>query len=211
MARVLTAAVITELNAARSRPVFFVEAEFSSGVINLWSGLGSIIFDGKTWEGIGKLGGISVVTETSDMRAENVVLTLSGIPASILTNVLDEIRFGKEATIQMGYLDEAGAVIADPFVYFKGIIDKGQIDEGGETATAQVNVESENAALQRAKEFRHTSEDQKAEFSTDEGFDHVSSLQELNEVWGGSTASIPTATTPTGGGGGGDLGGRERR
>ncbi len=204
MARVLTAAVIAELKAARSRPVWFVEAEFSSGIVNLWTGLGSIVFDSKTWEGIGKLGGISVVTETSDLRAENLVLSLSGLPASILTNVLDEIRFGKAATVQMGYLTEAGAVIADPFIYFKGTIDKGQVDEGGETATAQVNVESEMAALRQPKEFRHTSEDQKAEHPTDEGFDHVVSILDFNEVWGRSTAAIPlipvTPSRPTGGG-----------
>lgn len=199
MARVLTAAVIAELTAARSRPVFFVEAEFSTGTVNLWSGLGSILFDGKTWEGVGKLGGISVVTETSDMQAENLVLSLSGLPASILTNVLDEIRFGKAATVQMGYLTEAGAVIADPFTYFKGIIDKGQIDEGGQDSTVQINVESENAALRRAKEFRHSSEDQKTEFPTDEGFDHVTSIAELNLVWGRSTTSVPTIPPTPGG------------
>lgn len=199
MPRVLTAAVITELKAARSRPVWFVEAGFSSGIVNLWSGLGTISWDGKTWSGAGKLGGISVVTETSDLRAENIVLTLSGLPSDILTKVLDEIRFGKEATVWKGYLTEAGAVVVDPFIEFKGIIDKGQIDETGETSTVQINVESEQAAFQRALERRYSSEDQKTEFPTDEGFDHVTSIAQLNVVWGRSTAAIPLV------GGGGPL------
>lgn len=197
MARVLTAAVIAELKAARSRPVYFFEAEFSSGVVNFWTGLGTISWDSKTWNGVGKLAGMSAVGETSDLRAENLVVSLSGLPVDILGKVLDEIRFGKVATVWKGFLTEAGAVIADPFIYYKGIIDKGQVDEGGDTTTAQVNIESELAPLQGNKEFRLTSESQKAEFPTDKGFDHQSALQELNEVWGGSSVAIPIAREPS--------------
>lgn len=195
MSRALTAAVIAELAKAGVRPAIFVEAEFTSGVVNLWSGLGEIVWNSKTWQGVGTLGGISPVKESADVRADNFILSLSGIPADLLGKALGEVRYGKKATVWVGFMNEAGTVIVDPFVWTAGITDRAEIEEAGETATIRINCENELAALHRVRERRYTPEDQKSEFPGDLGFDYVAKLQEKNVFWGGG-AAVPTAPAP---------------
>ncbi len=202
MARNLTTALKTELAATGFKPICFVEAEFSSGTIRVWTGYGNISWNSQTWTGIGDLGGISEVIEGTALRANNVVLRLSGIPQSMLLKALDEVRSGKPATIWFGALDSNGAVVADPFLAFKGLIDTAELIEGAETGTVKVNIESELITLQQPRESRYTDEDQQQKYPGDKGFEYVPKLQEWNVLWGGTGAAIPT----TGGGGGGGLG-----
>jgi hypothetical protein len=184
MSRGLTAAMVTELAAGRVRLVYFVEAEFSSGTINVWSGANTISWDSKTWTGLGQFGGLSPVVETSSVRAENLILSLSGIPSDLVTKALDEVRYGKPATVWLGFLNEDDTVIADPTKSFEGQIDKADLEEGAESAVIRVNVESRLASLQRANERRMTPDDQKKRHATDQGFDFVSAIQEAQLVWG---------------------------
>ncbi|KKK78584.1 hypothetical protein LCGC14_2842090, partial [marine sediment metagenome] len=115
---------------------------------------------------------------------------------------LDEVRYGKPATIWFGALDSNGAVVADPFLAFKGLIDTAELVEGAETGTVKVNIENEAVSLQNPREQRYTDEDQQQRYPGDKGFEYVPKLQEWNVLWGGTGAAIPT----TGGGGGGGLG-----
>lgn len=203
MARTLTAAVLAELVKPTTRPIVLVEVEFSSGTINVWSGYGDLSWDSKTWTGVGELGKVSTIKETSEVRADNFVLELSGIPSDLVGKALDEVRYGKPATVWKGFLTQAGSVIADPEIFYKGFTDRAELEEGGESATIRVNCESDMAALQRANERRHTSEDQKQEFAGDLGFDFNASLAELKLVWGIGPAF------PIGGGGDGGVGPRD--
>ena len=184
MARTLTAAVLAELTKGTVYPIVLVEVEFSSGTINVWSGNGNLTWNAKTWTGVGELGKISVIKETSEVRADNFVLELSGIPSDLVGKALDEVRYGKPATVWEGFLSQAGVVIVDPKIFYKGFTDRAEIEEGGESAKIRVNCENDLAGLQRSNERRHTSEDQKEEFAGDLGFDFVLSQQNLKLFWG---------------------------
>lgn len=202
MARTLTAAIIAELTKGTVYPIVLVEVEFSSGTINVWSGTGSLSWDSKTWLGVGELGKVSTIKETSEIRADNFVLELSGIPSALVGQALDDVRYGKPATIWQGFLTAAGAVIADPFIFAKGFTDKAILTEGGDTATIRVNCENDLAGLQRPNIRRYTPEDQKQEFAGDLGFDFVPSLQDKNVFWGKGEAFPQSGGAPGAGGGG---------
>lgn len=184
MARTLTAAVLAELTKGTVYPIVLVEVEFDSGTINIWSGPYELSWDSKTWTGVGHLGKVSAIKETSEVRADNFVLELSGIPSDLVGKALDEVRYGKPATVYQGFLTAAGVMIVDPFIAAKGFTDRAELEEGGESATIRVNCENDLAALQRPNERRYTPEDQKQEFTGDLGFDFVPALQNLNIVWG---------------------------
>ena len=90
MARNTTAALDTEMNASELRPALFVKAEFDSGDINLWSGLGDKDFGGDTYTGAGELLNISGVQETQKLQANGLTFTLSGMPTSLISIALTE-------------------------------------------------------------------------------------------------------------------------
>lgn len=102
MARNLTAGMQTEVAAPLLRPVIFLESEFASGTLRLWTGQGQIDWNGQTWTGGGQLLGISEITETADVRAVGITVSLSGMPASVLSAVLGQARQGLPLTIYVG-------------------------------------------------------------------------------------------------------------
>jgi len=163
-------------NAAASdtvRPVWFFEGEFSSGYVRLWTGLGDISWDSKTWQGVGNLGSVDAVRETAEIRAEGINLSLSGIPSDIVSKVLTEARTGKPVNVWLGLLTSAGTVIADPIDYFQGRMDVPTIEDAGDTSVVRITAESRLISLERPRIRRYTDEDQQSEYSGDKGFEHA--------------------------------------
>lgn len=178
-------------------PAFFVELEIASGgVVRMWSGLGDYYWPvsspaGQVWKGVGSLGEISSVGETTDTNAIGITLTLSGIPAGMVTDALDELIPGKTATIWLALFDAASAVIVDPYKTFAGRIDAVDMEEGGDTCRVIVNAESLLIGLQVLNEYRWVEQDQKIDYPDDTGFNLMEQLQELNINWGAATQPIP--------------------
>ncbi len=195
MTRSLTAAVQAELTARVTRPVFLAELEFASGTVRAWSGIGDLLFQGNTFTGTADLGIVSPVGEATEVRAEGMSFELSGIPSSAISLALGQARRNKPATLWLGFMDEAGNLIGDPFKLFSGRIDAMDIAEGAESASVTVTAESVLADLKRPRARRFTDEDQKIDFPDDKGLEFVAGLQDKNIVWGGSGAPQLTATT----------------
>ena len=186
MARSLTSGFITELGEVVKSPAIFYEGEFASGTVYLWSGLGTISWNGQTWTGVGTLVSISQVQETSEIRADGIVCILSGIDESIRSLVLSEVRQGKPGIIYIGFIDDSGAVVADPANAFDGRLDVATMQDGGDAIAISLSYETRLRDLERLREFRYTNESQKLIFSDDVGFEYVPSLQDWNGTWGRS-------------------------
>lgn len=184
MSRDLTASLLAQITAGSLKPVVFFEGEFSTGFIRVWSGIGDITWDAKTWSGVGYLGQISPITESSDIVARGVSVSLSGIPASLISAVYTEARQGKPGKIWLGALDDNNAVIADPFLSFSGRLDVPTDEDDGETAKISISYESRLVDLERPRERRYTTEDQAIDYGTDKGFEFVPGLQDAQFVWG---------------------------
>lgn len=182
--RTLSSAVITELQADRVRPFMLLEGQFSSGMLNVWSGVGSLSWDSKTWTGVGSLGSISSMPETAEVQAVGVKVALTGIPADLIGQGISECRQGYPITIYLGFLTDTNTVIADPFIAFSGMTDTVEISEGADTATITISVESRMIDLQRARESHYTDEEQRRVWPGDKGFEFVPSVQDWNGAWG---------------------------
>lgn len=184
MARNLGAGPLAQLLASHIRLVFFVQATFTSGTVYIWNGVGNITWNSITWTGLGNLVSISSVSEATDISAKSITLTLNAIPSDLLSKCLGEVRQGNEVKLWLGFLDSAGAVIADPYQSFSGHMDVPTINEGVATSTIDLTCENPLIDMNRSPERRFTHDDQKIDYPTDNGFIWVGAIQVWNGVWG---------------------------
>ena len=185
MSRTLTTAMEDASLAATVTPVVLVDIEVASSEhVRAWSGIGDLIYGGNTYTGTGTFGTISAVEETTELKATGLTLSLSGIPAALVSTSLNSIRQGLPGIVYLGALNSAGALIADPLVLFSGLVDVPKLDDGGETATISISLESLEVDRERSRVRRYTPEDQYLIDATDRGFEYVASLQDKQIVWG---------------------------
>ncbi|HCR85341.1 MAG TPA: hypothetical protein DIV86_01555 [Alphaproteobacteria bacterium] len=184
MPRSLTTGMQNASTAKLFRPVILIKAEFDSGHLRLWNGVGDFTYNSEIYTGAGTLLSISEIKETTSIQANGMQLGLSGIPASIVSIGLNENYQDRPLTIWLGAIDDSGNLISNPVRMFKGKMDVLSFEESGETATALLSVENILIDLQRDKTRNYTHEDQQIEFTGDEGFKFITSLQEKEVIWG---------------------------
>lgn len=188
MSRTITAAVVVELASGQVRPAIFFEAQFPSGFLRLWSGLGDITWNGSVWTGAGNLMGIGAIEESADVVATGTTISLSGIPTDLVSLCLSDARQGMPGKVWIGFMTAAMAVIADPILAFAGRLDVPSIMDGAERCEIQITYESRLIDLNRAREWRYTHESQQQFSAGDRGFEYVSALQDKEVRWGMGTS-----------------------
>ena len=189
MPRTLSSSFLAATQATLLRPALFIEAHFISGPPYVWSGFGSITWNSQTWTGIGTLGSVSTIEEGSTVEAKGITLTMSGIDATLLADVLGEFQVGLPAIVSLGLFDSTGALIADPVTSWSGRMDQPTIDVDGTTATIAINCESRLLDMNVAVDRRYTNEDQQLDHPGDRGLEFVNSIQEVVIYWGRSPSS----------------------
>ena len=187
MSRGLSGDMITEITAPALVPIILVKAEFDSGTLRFWSGIGNITFNSETYTGAGNLLGVSDIQEVIGIEARGANFSLSGISSSLLSIVLAEEIQSRPITCWFGCLNTSSAIVSSPFILFKGRMDTAQINDSGDFATISVNAENRLIDLKRPNLRRYTPEDQKVSYPADLGLNFVSSLQEMNLTWGRAT------------------------
>lgn len=186
MARDLTASVKSAIEATQVAPFLLFEAEFADGYLRLWSGIGDISWNGYTWTGVGTLGSISPISETDEVQANGISVSLTGIPSDYVSLILSDVRQGKMGRVYVGFLDANGVIVSDPYMAFEGRLDVPAIEEAGEDAMITITYESRLIDLQRPREIRFTDEEQKRLYPSDKGLEYVTSMQEVTLSWGRS-------------------------
>lgn len=184
MSRDLTSGLETATLNPVVRPILLVELDFPSGFVRVWSGYGELSWDGKTWQGVGTLGGVSAVEETDAMKATGVTFRLSGVPLEYVAIALGEHYQGRPAKLWFATLGDNGTITADPFLLFSGRMDVFEDEDSGETATLYLSAESRLIDLERPRERRFTDQDQKSLYPSDKGLEFVAGLQDKKINWG---------------------------
>lgn len=184
MARALTAAMLAAMATGHVKPLILYEGEFSGGTVRLFTGYGTIVWNGNTFTGSGQMLNITAIQEVTELQAVNFTVSLNGQLSSLLAIALGQVRRGKPGSVWLGLLDDAGALIADPFLCFKGRADRPDIVPDPENAVIAVAYESRLIDAARRRERRYTSEDQQIDYPGDLGFDYVPSLQDTQFTWG---------------------------
>lgn len=182
--RAMSAGVIAELRKGVVRPFNLVEIYFTDQTSYIWSGVGDLVVGGNTYKGVGTLGKISTISETQDIQANAVQLSLSGVPTSLLGEAISYCRQGQKVSIFLGFFDSSGAVIADPFPVYIGRMDSVQVDDSPDTCTILVNCETALADLKRARVQRYTDDDQQRTRPGDKGLQYQPMCADWNGGWG---------------------------
>lgn len=188
MPRPMSSAMLAAIQASALAPALFVQAQFVTGTVYFWSGTGNISWNAHTWVGVGSLGSVSAVNESASLEATGIALTLSGIDATLLADVLQEMQLGAPVVVYFG-LFAAGSLIADPVPSWAGRMDQPTIDIGGQTATITINCENRLVDMNVAVDRRYTFDDSQMDNPGDLGLQFVNSIQEITIWWGKTPVS----------------------
>lgn len=194
-----SAANQTAAEAEHVEGVVFVDLDLPSGHLRLHTRTGTLTFGGNDYLGVGKFGGIEAVTEDAELRPFSVSLKLSGVDSALMTAALTEEYHGRAAIVYFGLLDtDTLALIADPEMPFRGLMDTMQCELGPNTGTIVVTCEHEFARWRRHQNGLYTHESQATYVAGDRGFDQVPHIQQRTINWSdhGGTWGV---RTPRGG------------
>jgi len=208
MSRDLSTAISSSLEDGIVYPFFAVELEFDSpNTLRLWTGYGTLVYEGVSYYGTGELLNISTVEETMEIAAKGATLTLSAVPAEVISLALQEPYQGRVCKIFFGMFSTDTLLQEDSVSYilmqdgakigleaqetgltevFTGYMNQMSIEEGPESSSIQLSVENKLVDLERPRVARYTSAYQKDKFAGDLGLDFVESLQDQKLVWGRS-------------------------
>ena len=184
--RALTTAFKAGIDQDVVHPLILCEMAFPSGTVRLWTGEGSIQWNGETWAGSGELVSFSPMPEVTDGSSQGVAIVLNGVDSGLLSDVANDPFQGSPVRIWLGCLDSNGTVVGDPFQFFGGVMDKGMMRDDGASAMIEIRVESRLIDQVRPIQWRYTHADQQKLHpgETDKGLEFVPKIQDLEVVWG---------------------------
>ena len=179
MSRTVPAAILTALAQPEVEPFYAVEIDLDSGPLRLWTGYGDRTIEGNTYTGGGTLMTIEGLEEVADLSAKNITLTLSGMPAEVISLALQEPYQRRKVRVLWGVRG-----VSDFVEVFSGSLNQMVIEDSAESGTISVTVDSKLVELERASNRRYTSESHKARYPSDTFFDFVAKIQDKQIVFG---------------------------
>lgn len=164
-------------------PIILAEFDFDPSPVLVFSGLGELVWQGKTFTGLGNLGEISNPQDGNDLRANTQAYRLNGIPSEYLGAVLTENYQGRRSRLWLGVLDEDGQLAGDPYLISDGRMDTATIEDNGDTGSITIQAETILIDLDRPRERRYTHEDQQDLHPGDKFFVKVTASQNKEIIW----------------------------
>lgn len=204
--RNLSSSVVQSLDDDVIYPFFAIELLFDESPLRLWTGVGTLVYEGVEWTGTGSLLDISSIEETTEIAVRGATLTLSGVPSEVVSLALQTPYQGRVSNVFFGLFSIGKLLLEDSnFILledgskialnsgetsltqiFSGYMDEMNIEEGPDTSTVELKIENRLIDLERQRVRRYTSAYQKSIYPGDKGFDFVEDLQDKDVVWGRS-------------------------
>lgn len=176
------------------REEVFVKIEFPSYTLRCSSLLRPYPLDGETYDGLGTLGTISAISESADVSADPITLTLSGLDTSLVSELQDFHHQGSPVTIKVAFFDANGVLIPDSVTVFVGIVDTMSWTLG-DTMSISVQADSYLRLLFRGPDgHRRMAADQEAILG-DTGLEYAAQLVD-NVPWGVPNGAASAAGPP---------------
>ena len=121
MSRGVTSAVNTIFESNSVSPFVAIDLDFDGGNFVAWTGYGNLTFGGTTYIGSGDFLNISNILENAEVQANNVTISLSGIPSTLISSSLNETYQGRSCKVYLGVLNSSNAVVSDPYLVVEWI------------------------------------------------------------------------------------------
>ncbi|HEY3972308.1 MAG TPA: Ig-like domain-containing protein [Candidatus Sulfotelmatobacter sp.] len=196
MPRALSAAVLAAIAAKTVTIAMFAEIAFADNTLYLFSGVGTITPAGppanpastfpygETFTGLGWLAKFSAIPQTTKVQAQNVTLSLSGIPANLVSEAVGQVRIAGSVTLWFGlFSTTTDALLADPVQVFAGSLDVPSLADNADTSTLSITCENSLLSLNLAPNRRFDDPDQQLEYPGDLGLSFVQALQTIQLFW----------------------------
>jgi len=188
MTRSLTTAVKNHLATNEIKPVHLITIGFGTPqnitdcVHDLTS---SVSGSSVTYSSSSFLVSYPEVVEETDIGKSSISIGLSGADQTYISLALAENIVNDAVTIYRAFLDDNNAIIADPFLLYKGNIETYTIAETEDSSVLNLNIVSHWADFEKKSGRKTNSTSQQRFFSGDLGMD-FSSETVLNIKWGRS-------------------------
>ncbi|MHA1571606.1 MAG: hypothetical protein ACTSWM_07270 [Alphaproteobacteria bacterium] len=196
MTRDATAAAILATEASHVRIGFCVELDFDSGSVRCNSFDRDLSFEPdpggpvEVFKGVGDLGSITGLGETSDLRASRAEVTLSGISDAVISLAFENAQ-GRRGRVWLALLDDNYALIDAPVLFYEGLMDNSQI-KVGEDNSVTIPINNRLIEWERPSALLYTDQDQQALYPGDRFFEFVQQTSEKELLWGfGGTGQVP--------------------
>ena len=201
--RSLSPAVLAAIAAKTLTLAVFAQVSFADNSYYLFTGQGQITPAGppvnpastfpygQTFTGMGWLAKISTVPQTTKTQAQNLSLSLSGIPSTLVTEVINEVRITGTVTLWIGFFDGNNNLLTDPVQIFSGSSDVPSITDDGATSTITITYENSLLSLNLAPNRQFDDADQQIYYPGDLGFSFVDQLPNCALFW---PAPVATAS-----------------
>lgn len=169
------------------QPFMAAALTFASKTVYCWSGVGTLVISGQTYEGIGSLAKVGTIQEAADSNsnAYGTTVTLSGIDPDLLQESMTDCQPGAAAMIWFGLLAN-GVILGTPYLVFSGTMDQPTITWNENTISITLALETKILDLQRARNSRYTQAEQARLYPSDIAFQWVPGLQDTQILWGSS-------------------------
>lgn len=182
MSRNIDSALLTAAQQEKLSLIMLVKLELDTPIY-AHTGVGNLIYEGNTYEGVGNLGNISAVSENLILENQEIDLSLSGINSAYISLLLNENFQGKIATIYWGLRNLITNALIAPTVIFKGLISNDNI-AAGKNASITLKLSHPFVRWKRSKVSRYTDAEQKALYPTDKGLEFINRLIDQQIIWG---------------------------
>lgn len=182
MSRILTARMAEAILSGRPR-VGLCEMGHPAGTFYGWTGVGQKVYGGVTYTGMGILGRVTPIQNTSSLEVQDIVFELNGIEPDMLDRLSGSVKsyVGK---LWLACLDEYENIIDLPYLLVESELDVQDFEATADGACS-IKITGHNGFWQFERELNEvwSSENQKQLYPGDTGLDLLSSLENQDIAW----------------------------
>lgn len=184
-------AIANRLAQDHNEGFFALKAQFDTDDILVWTGTDDLVINSETYTGAGSLIQISNIEDTIELKSSGMMVTISGMDATVLNYALTENYQNRPITLFLGFTMGGSNEVAGVLTLFKGRMINMTISDSPDGATIALSAENRLVDLKRPSNLRYTKNSQRYVDSADTGFNRVNSIQDMEIIWGrsGSTGS----------------------
>lgn len=180
MARGTDAGALANFGSQSVEAFPLVEMQLATGTLYLAGTPFDVPWNGQTWLATYGLGSIEAITESAS-EAAGCAFTLSGIPSSMVSQVLTENVRGKPVTVRLASIS-AGALSVDANVW-QGYLDTMSIADGAESAVVRVTAEHRLVSWQSPHPVNFAHAEQILIAPTDTFYSRTADMAQKTVVW----------------------------
>ena len=182
MTRLINSATLAALESDSFNIATLVQIDFSSAIrITDWAR--SVTALSNTWNSSANFIGVGDVTESQELRVNDLTLTLSGVDQTYVAIFLSNNYIDVPINVYRVILDNADAVVGAPILIFDGILTGYAIEDTEEESKVTVQMASHWKDFEKENGRRTNHNSQQLYFAGDEGFEFApKSIKDLK--WG---------------------------